>query len=364
MSGNVEIVTTGGLFSDAADALGDAVDSVWDALDDLPGFKQLGEGTKALFKGPLKDFANTAVGQTVLRAITGMGMAVSAGVAGPWAMMASASLPGVLAGQPFEQALISENLYRATEAIKILSGNQIKLPDIFPPELQDIATQSFQALDKLKQKASEMGVSVEKAVEKLAAESGMSDDLERFGRSLAREMGLREDFVVQAIEMATKQKLLSHEDYDLATGKGLRPLVDGRQGVISSFGRPSTPVAKALKGATLQSKAPAQKLAQQAIRATTKSPIAAALKGVTLLPGTTKKPSPILASVVRSATPNFKPLTAPGPAPTKPMMDASASSFVAEKGGSLFWEKYKTPIMVGAGVAVVGGLAWYFMRKS
>lgn len=356
--------------SDIADAASDAVDAVWDAVDDLPGFKQLGDGVKAVFTGPLRDFAKTAVGQTVLRAMTGMAMGLTGGIAGPWAMMATAALPGVIAGSPFEEALITENLYRATEAVKILTANQVKVPGIefpIPPEVQKIVTQSLDVLNELKRRAAEMGLPIEEAVRKLAADYGVPDNLEALGVKLANEMGVREDFAVQAIEMAAKQKLLSHENYDMATGK--------KKVFIDPF--------KAIRAAKAAEETKKAALHKAISKTTITSVMNPGLRNLDLL---RPKTSPIQASVVTPiAKPSFQAAldalradqaaaraqapVAPAPAPFVPSAPLPPGY---DEGGERmsvlevksFWDQHKTKVLVGGGLLVAAGVAYYVWGRK
>lgn len=199
--------------SSAVDAVGGAIDAAWDVLDDVPGFQQLGEGTKALFKGPLRDFANTAVGQVVLRAMTSMVMGGIGAALGPalasWPMMAAASLPGVLRGESFDEAILSENLWRLEKTAKILGADVGQLAsDQFGEAARELTRRAAEAFPDL---------DVPEAVKQLAAASGV--DLETYARRLAKDLGIREDMALEALELAARVKLLTHEAYDYATGK-------------------------------------------------------------------------------------------------------------------------------------------------
>ncbi len=348
--------------SDVVDKATEALEALWDQLDDLPGFRELGEGTKALFKGPLRDFAKTSVGQTVLRAMTTVAMGPAGALAGPWAMMAAASLPGVLTGSPFEEALISENLYRATEAVKILTANQVKVPGIefpIPPEVERIGTQSLQVLNNLKERAAQMGLPIEQAVAKMAEDYGVPNNLEALGLKLAAELGVREDFAVQALEMAAKQKLLTHENYDLATGKRRDPL---REAVAAATSRTM-----------------ATSYATPALLQRLSTPTSKTVATSSSTPGLMQKlaflqppPSPIQKSVVSpiaktSLQVALDALRADQQASRAAMPPPAAESEL-ERFSVLdarsFWEKHKTKVMVGTGLVAAAGLAYLVWRRK
>lgn len=368
----------GGWISDRVDDAGEALSNVWDAFDDLPGFKQLGEGAKALFKGPLRDFANSDLGKTVLRAATTVVAGPAGVLVGPWAMMMAHTLPGLAKGDSFIAALVEENLYRMTEAVKILTAGQVQIPETQLKFLHELPNQFKTAVKELENRirSSFPDVDLGEAAERLASEAGLS--LEDSARDLARELGLREDMAVQAMELISKQKLLTHEEYDLATGRNLvKPLVSAKHGVISSFGKPlpKTPVAKAVKGATLVSKAVMNPTLAQA---TAKSPAAKALQGatlvskvapsgsVTILPSVAKRAPDIMASVVKPIA-RAKPLAdlAQGAESftTKPESFSTLRQAVTAEPQPSFWEEHKIKLLVGGGaVALVGLYFWWAKR--
>jgi hypothetical protein len=207
--GNLWDDIKGGI-QDGADAVGEALAGAWDLIDDIPGFEQLGDGTKALFKGPLRDFAQGSIGQSVLRALASFAMGPVGYVAGPWAMMCAASLPGMMRGDAFADALLSENLWRLEKTVEILG---VDAGEIF-------AQQFGTALDYLRERASEMGLDPGDAVMQLAAEAGI--DPEAYANELAKDLGVRADAAVQAVETALGQPISKREDYNPVTGARVR----------------------------------------------------------------------------------------------------------------------------------------------
>jgi hypothetical protein len=202
---------------DVADAVGGALKDAWDVFDDLPVLEQLGDGVKAVVTGPLRDFAKDSIGQTVLRA---MATAVSGGVglalmgAGPFQVFAMASahaLPGMARGDSFEEALLTENLWRLEKTAELLGPDVAsQLPDQWRDAIDELKARAAAALPDL---------ALPEAVSELAARAGV--DPETYARRLAAEMGIREDMAVQALEMVGRINLMDQGSYDLATGRRL-----------------------------------------------------------------------------------------------------------------------------------------------
>jgi len=137
----VRIGTIGWFGEDIVEFAGDAVDTVatavvdvaeaaWDVLDEVPGVAEFGDGFRDLINGPLKDFANSAVGKIVLRALAGSAYAVGAGFLGPMigAQLASAAfaLPGLARGEDFWSAWFEESWYRAKTTADIVGPGVVE----------------------------------------------------------------------------------------------------------------------------------------------------------------------------------------------------------------------------------------------
>lgn len=336
-------IKTGGPFdfvSDAADWVGDRVNDVWDALDDLPGFQQLGEGTKAVFKGPLRDFAKNEWGQMVIRAITTMAMGPIGLVSGPWAMMIAAGMPGIVRGEPFTEAILTENLWRLQETIKILAP---KLGDAIGEKLSELFGQQLNfAAGKLKELAESMpGANETEKLYALAQAHGMSP--EAYARKFAQDNGLREDIAVEALELLSGQKLLSHESYDLETGAYIRKVPIPTQVVQT-------------KMATLQ---PRNALAAYLAKTAT-APISVLRPTVSVQSPLMKaiRPDVDIVSAFRSSSVEASPPPPPPPPPAPPMMlDRMASNAppAPEQG------KGNTLLYIGA-AGMLGLAVWYGMR--
>lgn len=307
--------------SDAADAVGGALADGWDVFDDLPVLKQLGEGTKAIIAGPLRDFAKTGLGQTVLRAMTTFAMGPIGYLGGPWAMIMSASLPGIARGDSFTEALLTENLWRLEKTAEVLGA-----------DIGEICAKQFgQAIQELTKRAREAFPDVADLADgarELAAFAGV--DPEAYARAFAAELGIREDMAVQAMELVARLKLLSQDDYDVATGKKIGA-PSARKIVIA---RPLAQVAT-MKNATI---------------ARTREALAIS-PSLRLASSVTSPLSPMRSlSLVREAL-----ASAPKPAPV--LERAIAPSAPPDDGLS-------TGAMVGIGVAAAAavGAAYYFFR--
>jgi len=129
-------------FSDIGDALGDAASAVGDvvdtgvgdvadvftsAIDAIPGGRDVRLAIDSVLVGPVRDFANTAVGQVVLIAVAsaipgGLAATLGPGIEGV-AFVASMSVPGVLAGDPsFSHAWATEFARRCQQTAEYFGG--------------------------------------------------------------------------------------------------------------------------------------------------------------------------------------------------------------------------------------------------
>jgi hypothetical protein len=218
--------------SDRVDDAGEALNDAWDVVDDLPVFEQLGDGTKALVTGPLRDFAKTGIGESVLRGLTTGLMGTVGWIGGPWLMMASASLPGLARGDSFLEALVAENLWRLEKTAEVLGAGFAE------QALGDYQT----VIEDLKRKARELfpDLEVPEAAKMLLAQAGV--DPAAYAWRLAGELGVREDMAAQALELVTGIKFVSQEDYDLATGRRV-PGIARAIAASSPYVRMSTRVA-------------------------------------------------------------------------------------------------------------------------
>lgn len=257
-------VSTGSVFDDIADVAtsvtdraGDALSSAWDVVDGVPGFKQLGEGTKAIFTGPLRDFAKTTVGQVVIRALSSTLMGASAGLAGltfvgpALALSANTvalSMPGLVRGESFWKAYFNEGIWRVKETAKIAGGEVAnKLLDSAKEELgsalksvQGVLDKSFNSIEMLSVNAAlSTGTPLSKFLtpEALAMKLGIP--------SLSVD-DLAKKFGIQVINAAILQHYLypekwpyfpSPSSFDPITGKQKPGIALGRRPVSST---PST----------------------------------------------------------------------------------------------------------------------------
>lgn len=294
----------------ASDA-GAVVRDAWDLVDNLPVLKQLGEGTKAVFTGPLRDFARTGLGQTILRAMTTVAMGPIGWVAGPWAMMVSASLPGIARGDSFEEALFSENLWRLSKTAEVLGTDYAG----------ELVAQYGTALEELKRRAREVAPDLEvpAALQELASRAGL--DPEAYARKLAASLGIREDMAAQAFEMLGRVQFFKPDAYDVATGK--------QQGIVRLRYATRVGVNNDQIDRVLNAIDPGRDF-RQAARSTS---------------ATMFNPSPGLA-IFRQARDEAAPTLDRAPRPPSP---------AAEEGGT------SLPL-IALGVAAVAGAIWYARR--
>ena len=199
----------GDFLSDAWDATGgQVVDVATSAIDNVPGI----EWVRELVDGPLKDFANSAVGKVVLRAlassVTG-GLDYGLGqLLGPQLATIAWAFPGMLAGDSFTSAWTQEFAWRASKVAEILGAEFAAVR--FPEQVKS-------AFAKL----GELGA---------GAAASITD------RALAAATGaIREDMAALALDMFNKTDRFRAEDYDDATGR--RHLVPSPSPFLPSVGR-------------------------------------------------------------------------------------------------------------------------------
>lgn len=132
---------------DIADTVEDAVDTVTDTAGDIisviPGGDPLLGAMHDLVTGPLRDFAKTGVGAVVLKAIASSFTGATAWTLGPQLASIFWATPGILRGDSFEEAWISEFKDRVEQTVEIVGvpeeitgqfGELLKLlPDYFQP---------------------------------------------------------------------------------------------------------------------------------------------------------------------------------------------------------------------------------------
>lgn len=142
----------GGLFSDAVDFVSDAVDTVtapvgdaFDAvIDTVPGARDVANVVDAAVSGPVRDFARTPWGKTVL---TGLASSVTGGLApllGPQLATVAFALPGLASGDDFVTAWTQDFGRRVEETASILGAQYAG------PYLNEQLAKASAYLDQLK----------------------------------------------------------------------------------------------------------------------------------------------------------------------------------------------------------------------
>lgn len=167
---------------DAWNTVSNVADRVWDVADNIPGVAEFGSGFRSLVTGPLRDVANSAAGQIVLRALAGSVYAAGATALGPMLgpQLASAAfaIPGVARGEDFWSSWFQESWYRAKEAASILGpgavDDAIKVADFkkIGDELKSVGLGSAPALEQV---AGRLGIPTSFDAEAFAKRLGVSE---------------------------------------------------------------------------------------------------------------------------------------------------------------------------------------------
>lgn len=159
---------------DIVDTVADAVDTVTDTAGDIisviPGGDPLLGVMHDLVTGPLRDFANTGVGAVVLKAIASSFTGATAWTIGPQLASIFWATPGMLRGDSFEEAWISEFKDRVEQTAEIVG-----VPD-------EIAGQ-FGELLKLLPDYFQPGSLIEMSAKELAARFHVREDVAEFAKS-------------------------------------------------------------------------------------------------------------------------------------------------------------------------------------
>jgi hypothetical protein len=170
-------------YETARDFASDAIDVGGDVVHALPGGDEL--------LGAARDFANTATGQTVLRAFSTMLYASVAWPLGPQLASVAFAVPGLFKGEQFENAWLQEVKWRAEKTAEILGPGIV---DAFGSQLAST----------LKQMADEYGV---------------TDYVNMGVREFAARYRIREDVAAFALAIWNKIELPRRDEFDPATGK-------------------------------------------------------------------------------------------------------------------------------------------------
>lgn len=184
---------------DVIDAAGSVVSDVAGAVGSLPGVSQLAEA--------MGDFAKTAVGQIVLRAISDSLFGSVAFVVGPQLASLTWSIPGLMRGDSFDKAWLDSFKLRVEQTAEILGGDAAAY----------VAAQLPIALSTL-------------------GGSFLPTEVATWGEAeLAKRAGdIREDVSRIALDKWNSVSLFNPDDFDPSTGKRYG-FADGARG-FASFG--------------------------------------------------------------------------------------------------------------------------------
>ena len=169
------------------------VNAAGDVLGVIPGADPLYQAMKDVVEGPLRDFANTTVGATVLRAVSGAftgGLSQLAFV-GPQLATVAWAVPGVIQGDDFDKAWFAEVRYRAEKSAELLG---------YGHEVHDIVD------------------GVEKGVQKLSENFETHQRASWTPRQLGAAAGIREDAAGLALSVWNREPF-NQSAFDLETGR-------------------------------------------------------------------------------------------------------------------------------------------------
>lgn len=388
----VEIVTSGPLdfvtepLSDAVDAAKDFVTSVWDRI---PGSEYLGDAVKAVVEGPLREFAQSGIGEFTLNAMAAAagGMGHAAGLAsfmpilGPVLLISSAAIPGVLAGGDFGESMVKGWMWRLETAAQIVGPHlaaQIgEAVGKASEQLKELAAKAFPGMDPKDaiRELGKYGIDAEAIARQALDEMGnalpSSLDAEAWAVKTAKEMGTRADAVLHAYDLTAGTNFYDVNRWDLITG------------LPKFLGTVKAPVASTV------SLAPTKSAVSKFQAAMAPKPVVPVSNTAT---STTKTISPILKSVV----PSFKAPVANSTNTVNTSLQQTLAALAAEQaavrasvpaapalpavpGGfdrafmpgdqgteqltlleaKSFWDKHKTKVLVGGGVLLAAGILYY-----
>src|SRR4051812_44237510 len=97
-------VLIGNIIEDTWDTVTSPIDDAWNALkDNVPGFQEVSDAVDAVVTGPVRDFARTSVGRTILSVAAGSLTGGLAPMLGPQLATVAFAMPGMAAGESFAQ---------------------------------------------------------------------------------------------------------------------------------------------------------------------------------------------------------------------------------------------------------------------
>lgn len=178
------------IVSDVASSAEDAWNT---AVDAVPGARAVADAVDSVVTGPVRDFAHTAIGQTMFTALASSLTGGLAPLLGPQLATVAFALPGLAKGEDFVTSWTQEFASRVKQTAAIL-GDQAAA---------DLANHAFDQVSQWIQKA------------------GLDIDWSKVDfHALAKQLGIREDFTDLAIAGATGDltDYLSR-NWDAKTGK-------------------------------------------------------------------------------------------------------------------------------------------------
>lgn len=197
------------------DVAGGAVDVAGDVFTSLPGGVQVSGALRDLVNGPLRDFAKTPVGMTVLRSIATAVYGPLANSLVYWgvpfgAQMATIAwaVPGLVRGERFDEAWMLEFRWRAEKTAEIVG----------PGILDSFGAQLRQALDQL------------------ASFYGVGELVDITAEQLASKLGIRVDVAAYVISLWNRTAPPPREVFDLRTGRRLKTVERRTTYADSRFG--------------------------------------------------------------------------------------------------------------------------------
>lgn len=191
---------------DFGGAVVDVVEGAADIVSEVPGIDKLIEVTG--------DFVDTAVGQTVLRAIATTMTGGLALYVGPQLASVAFAFPGLMRGEDFDEAWLQEFAWRVEKTAEIVGAD-------FLPKVGEEVVALFERA------WAELGPEIQQ----LANES-IED--------LAKRFGVREDIAAQFRALIRREFLHPSEKFDPYTGKRITVSSAVRQGFSASIPRTTT----------------------------------------------------------------------------------------------------------------------------
>jgi hypothetical protein len=242
----------GNIFEDAADFVSD---TTGDVIDAVPGARDVLDAVGDAVTGPVRDFANTAVGRAMLSALATTVTGGLAPVLGPQLATVAFALPGLAAGQDFVSAWTQEFGSRVEQTAAIIGAEEAKAlwSDQFDKAAAWLSAHGAETLLQMpiEDLAKAAGIREDFAAFLVAGAAG---DLNEFVASLfdtktgKRLPGVLQSMLDAAAKMAEAARLAAAKKSAHVAGRGtaVRGMVaDPSRRLISVIHAPSAPVVAA-----------------------------------------------------------------------------------------------------------------------